>query len=131
MRYLLFVNMKWLLVLFGIFILCGSGAVSRSKSGTAEQDACYEKFSTIGLSERQVWEVSDREVLDVCGSLPRYEVNRVWHINRDAPNGVAEKATELLACNDALKANGLALDAAEASDGQLIRICGPVPALLD
>ena len=123
--------MKWLLVPVVLAVALASGAVSRGEAGAADRDACYEKFNAAGFSEQQAKESSDLVVLDICGFIPKYTVNPVWHVNRDRPTGAAEKAAELLACREALKSSPLELDAATASDEQLIRACGTVPALLD
>lgn len=124
--------MRWLFLLFGVTFLLASEASSRGGVDGSELAACQEKFSELGFSEQQTWDVSDRKVLEVCGSLPRYTINRVWHINRNQAPDAPSRGVELIQCEDAFESAGLSReDVLTASDAQLIQICETVPDLLD
>lgn len=125
------VNGIVLLFFLGFLSLAATGAADSGARNSAEQEKCYEAFAAQGLSEKEVWEVSEREVLKVCGSIPTYPVNQVWHANRDRPSGIVEKSAELTECYQALEAVGVSPDEVlDVSKERLIEVCGIVPALL-
>lgn len=121
-----------LLFFFGLLSLAATNSAARGRENSEEQEKCYAAFAAQGLSEKEVWEVSEREVLKVCGSIPTYPVNQVWHANRDRPVGIVEQSAELTECYQALDAVGVSPDEVlDVSKERLIEVCGIVPALLD
>lgn len=73
-------------------------------------------------------------MLKVCGSIPTFQVNKVWHIERQAQmpeQGIIGNATELLNCYDAFEAEGVTVEEVEdVSKERLIEVCGIVPVFL-
>lgn len=121
------------LFFFGFLSLAATSAASSGARNAEVQEECYAVFEAQGLSEREVWEVSDREVLKVCGLLPSDGINRVWrHIYRNEmrEQGIGT-AGEFLNCLDDLKAEGIPEeDVGKVSKKRLVEVCGVVPAFL-
>ena len=123
---------KIAMLAIGLLGLASISSISQAKYHTAVQAKCYRAFAAQGFSEHEVWGVSERQVLKVCGHIPRYRVNRIWHANRNRPVGVIEKSAELTKCHEALEAVGIVVEKAEdVPKERLIEVCGIVPALLD
>lgn len=127
------VNGIVLLFFLGFLSLAATGAADSGARNSAEQEKCYEAFAAQGLSEKDVWKVSEREVLQTCGSIPTFRINKVWHIERRdqmREQGIG-KAGELLNCYDAFEAKGVTVEeVADVSKERFIEVCGIVPALL-
>lgn len=107
----------------GGMLFFASAAASDGESIIEEKNACLAKFAEIGMTERDVSNVSDKEVIAVCGELPKGRINSVWH--RELPGGNTE---QFAACQDAFEAAGYHKDDVwEVSEAQVIDICETVP----
>lgn len=95
---------------------------------SAEKETCLQKFEAIGMTKQDVFAVSDRKVLEVCGNMPKYQLNSAWHLDRKTPG----RWTELHNCYAAFEAEGLTEeDARNASDNQLVELCETVPSAIN
>jgi hypothetical protein len=122
----------FVLVPIGIIFFGLSNSSSYAEKKVAEKAACYKAFEAAGMTEQEAEESSDRTVLEVCGTIPDYEVNSVWDTNRDRPQGLAAQDAELKRCYKVFEAQGLtSKDANQASEEQLVELCETVPDLLD
>lgn len=121
------------LFFYGFLSLAAMGAAASGARNAEVQEECYAAFEAQGLSEREVWEVSDREVLKVCGLLPSDRINKVWHLiykDQMREQGIGT-AGEFLNCLDDLKAAGIPEeDVGNVSKERLVEVCGIVPAFL-
>ena len=114
------------LIVFAAMVLASGDAERRGGEIIAERDACYEKFAAIGLTEQDAAKVSDKRVVEVCGLLPEYKINRAWHV--DLPGGNLER---FAACQTAFEEAGYtALEMNEASDELILDICETIPKYL-
>ena len=110
------------LVALGLVLLSGSANEKASEKGE-----CLAAFAETGLSERDVMDASDRQVVEVCGKLPKYPLNKLWR-REDRPRG----HEHWLSCRAAFVDAGLKEDDVyKASDEQLVRLCETVPDMVD